>query len=178
MASNYFLENLLQWSKSHLAGLVPQPVTFSISTLVNECILLLGPAAQEKGIKIIYETTSFVVRADVEMTRFVLRNLISNAIKFSFEYSSIKLTSTCKADTVMLSVHDSGNGIPANQIDQLFTLDTVINAGTRNERGTGLGLMLCREFMQANNGKIEVVSTEGVGTTFTITLPLASITLH
>jgi signal transduction histidine kinase len=108
------------------------------------------------------------------MVRFIFRNLISNALKFSHEGTSVLIESTRVSGFVHFSVIDSGVGIPTNQLNQLFKLETVITSGTRNERGTGLGLTLCKDFVTANGGTIWVESKEGVGTTFSFSLPLFS----
>lgn len=169
-ATTYFLENLLQWSRNQLAELKPDLIVFDIKGLAHECTNLLSGVAASKDIHITNSVQSHTVEADIEMTRFILRNLISNAIKFSHDGAEVQLLSSQQDQIVTISIRDQGKGIAAKQLKQLFTLETVINLGTRNERGTGLGLMLCQEFAKANGGAIYVQSQEGKGATFQFTL--------
>ncbi len=173
-ATTYFLENLLQWSRSQFTTLTPKPERVEVFAVVTECIQLLEGAATVKKINIQNNTANQIVLADIEMVRFIFRNLISNAIKFSHEGAKISIDAKKVNELVHCSVADSGVGIPSNQLNQLFKLQTVVTSGTRNELGTGLGLALCKDFVLANGGTIWVQSKEGVGTTFTFSLPLSS----
>lgn len=173
-ATTYFLENLLQWSRSQFTNLTPKPERIEILSVIAECIQLLEGAATAKKISIQNNAITQTVLADIEMVRFIFRNLISNAIKFSHEGKTVLIESKRVAGSVHFSVIDSGVGIPTAQLNQLFKLETVITSGTRNERGTGLGLTLCKDFVLANGGTIWVESKEGVGTTFSFSLPLFS----
>ncbi|MFM9840425.1 MAG: tetratricopeptide repeat protein [Cyclobacteriaceae bacterium] len=170
-ATTYFLENLLQWSRSQFTNLAPKPERIEILSVITECIQLLEGAATAKKIGIQNNAINQTVLADLEMVRFIFRNLISNALKFSHEGTSVLIEAKRVAGSVHFSVIDSGVGIPTNQLNQLFKLETVITSGTRNERGTGLGLTLCKDFVTANGGTIWVESKEGVGTTFSFSLP-------
>jgi signal transduction histidine kinase/Tfp pilus assembly protein PilF len=169
-ATAFFLENLLQWSRNQLMEMKPAFSKVNVTEIVQECIQLLNGFAEPKGIVIQNNIPAVYIQADIEMVRFIFRNLISNAIKFSSEGAVVSLSSTEDQNQICFSIVDQGKGIPKDQIDKLFTLDTVVNSGTRNERGTGLGLMLCRDFIRINNGTISVTSKEGVGTTFTFSL--------
>jgi two-component system, sensor histidine kinase and response regulator len=173
-ATSYFLENLLQWSKNQFTTLSPKLEHIEIPPIVVECIQLLAGAAVAKKITIQNNLTNQEVLADVEMLRFVFRNLLSNAIKFSHEGKMVLIESTLVDESIHFSIIDSGVGIPNSQLNQLFKLETIITSGTRNERGTGLGLALCKDFVLANGGTIWVESKEGVGTTFTFSLPISS----
>jgi two-component system, sensor histidine kinase and response regulator len=173
-ATTYFLENLLQWSRSQFTNLAPKPERIEILSVITECIQLLEGAATAKKIGIQNNAVNQTVLADIEMVRFIFRNLISNALKFSHEGTSVVIESKLAAGSVHFSVKDSGVGIPTSQLNQLFKLETVITSGTRNERGTGLGLTLCKDFVLANGGTIWVESKEGLGTTFSFSLPLFS----
>lgn len=114
-----------------------------------------------------------MVFADKEHLNIVLRNLINNAIKFSNEGSNIYIDAgNMPDDTVMFSVKDEGIGISPDRLDKLFTVESGFSTfGTKNEKGTGLGLQLCKEYIEMNNGKIYIESNTGKGTTISFSLP-------
>ncbi len=170
-STSYFLDNLLQWSRSQFSDLAPKPAQIEILPIITECVELLEGTAAIKGIIIQNKASNHTVWADIEMVRFIFRNLISNAIKFSHDGTLVVIESTQVDQFTHFSIVNSGVGISANQLEQLFKLETAVTAGTRNERGTGLGLTLCKDFVVANAGTIWVESKEGVGTTFSFSLP-------
>jgi signal transduction histidine kinase len=169
-----FVENLLQWATLQLKGNVFEPKPIDLSALARETIRLLEPELQKKQIQLTLELQSLLqVHADLNMTRSVLRNLLTNAIKFTDTGGAISLRAAeASAKEVIFSVADNGTGIPKENRDKLFTLGTVSTQGTEEEKGTGLGLMLCREFIEKSGGRIWFESTEGKGTTFFFTLPV------
>ena len=173
------LQNLLDWSKNQSGLLEYEPVSFDMCGVINEILSLYRIQATQKNITLQSEvTTPTFVYADVNMVQSILRNLISNAIKFTPENGRV-LVAICDEDTVnsvnmvCLSVHDNGVGISKERIEKLF--DSKINSttiGTANEQGTGLGILICKEMAEKNQGKLWIESEEGTGSTFSFTLPL------
>ncbi len=169
-----FVENLLQWATLQLKGNVFEPKPVDLSALARETIRLLEPELEKKKIQLTMELQNLLqVHTDLNMMRSVLRNLLTNAIKFTDAGGIISLRSAeVSASEVIFSVADNGTGIPEENRDKLFTLGTVSTQGTEAEKGTGLGLMLCREFIEKSGGRIWFESAEGKGTTFFFTLPI------
>ncbi|MCP4151845.1 MAG: hybrid sensor histidine kinase/response regulator [bacterium] len=172
------MDNLLVWARSQQHMLEPLPGVIKVIPIVNKIIDLVKEATDKKNISIICDIPSEIsVYADENMLRIVLRNLVSNAIKF---ISAGKITVSAKTneDYIELSVSDSGVGIPPEALCGLFKLQSNKSTiGTAGEKGTGLGLILCRELVEKNNGTINVSSEPNKGTRFTITLPKdASVT--
>jgi PAS domain S-box-containing protein len=168
------LTNLLDWARSQTGRMVFNPEFFEIVDFIKEIIMLMEDAAGAKSIEITAELPHNIpVYADVQMIHTVLRNLISNAVKFT--HPGGRITISAKAENnadVVVAVSDSGIGIPYDKIPLLFRIDENYSTkGTGNETGTGLGLILCREFIEKHGGTITVTSTEGQGSTFTFTLP-------
>lgn len=171
------LENLLVWSKSQMKGFSVRHENVNIRELVTQNSALLQNAAEKKCIKIVNSIDeNATVRADQDMIRLVLRNLISNAIKFTQNKGTITLRSTSFANSVNISVTDTGIGMDASQQEVAF-MHTLSKNGTHEEKGTGLGLMICKEFIEKNSGRIWVESEVGKGTTFTFSLPTAENTI-
>lgn len=174
------LDNLLLWSRTQTGKIPFQPKEISINELVDNSIKFFGLSASVKNISIksCLGGNDLKVRADFEMTNTVLRNLMANAIKFTPAGGTIKIL--CKAvdnEQLKISVKDTGVGIPKELQGKLFKSNDIHSTpGTENEKGTGLGLIICKEFVERNGGKIGVKSTEGKGTTFFFTLKNASIT--
>jgi signal transduction histidine kinase len=148
------------------------PAYFQMTRLINEVELLLDNAAGQKSIVITNTVPdNIAVYADENMMSAVLRNLISNAIKFTHPGGKINISAE-KKEELTVSVSDNGIGIPKNRIEQLFRIDeNYSTSGTQNEKGTGLGLILCKEFIEKHGGKIWVESEEGKGSIFHFTLP-------
>jgi signal transduction histidine kinase len=171
------LENLLEWSRAQTGRLQMNPENINLHDLVEENINLLSNAAAKKKIKLINEIGPSVnVYADANMGHAVIRNLISNAIKYTNENGSITCSSTVKKDKIEVTVHDTGIGIKPQNIDKLFKIDQNYSThGTADESGTGLGLILCKEFINKNNGSIWVESEYGKGSSFKFTLPMQKI---
>lgn len=174
--SHSLLQNLLQWSRSQTGRIEFQPQTLELGQMVNENILLLHGSADKKQIKISNEIVSDVeISADEDMLNTVLRNLLTNAIKFSKKGGSIKVSSYAKNGFAETSITDNGVGMDQKTLENLFKLDKSHSMlGTENEEGTGLGLILCKEFVERHGGKIWVQSSLETGSTFSFTLPIAS----
>ena len=169
------LDNLLIWAKSQLKHTKYFPENFLIMTLIRETLSLSWPQAQAKEIDfLIRSADDFNVSADINMIKTVLRNLFSNAIKYSYSKSTIELDITATEKMVNITVTDHGTGMEVETLKALFNLDQKVHSikGTANEKGTGLGLILAKEFVEKNNGKISVISEPGQGSQFSFTLPL------
>ncbi len=167
------LENLLDWSKIQTGRMEYMPKEFSLSVMAEEVKNLLETSAKSKKINLVSNIDeSLKVYADMNMINTVLRNLTANAIKFTPANGIIEIAASRRENGVEVSVADSGIGISENDIKKLFRIDTTVTTlGTEGERGTGLGLILCKELVAKNNGEIFVASTIGKGTTFTFILP-------
>lgn len=171
------LENLLTWSQSQSNVIKYMPEKLNLKLLLCETMVNLQELANQKNIQIsdtIPENESII--ADENMITTVLRNLISNAIKFTNNGGNIVVSSNKQASSNLLeiSIEDTGVGIPKDKICDLFRIDTNISTpGTEEETGTGLGLILCKEFVEKNNGEIWVESAVDKGSKFIFALPIS-----
>jgi len=167
------LENLLEWSSLQTGKNVPRFKSIQINELIHEEIDLFKSMAKHKYIEIRTDLSSNShVLIDKNMMNTVIRNLISNAIKFTDVNGKIEIKTFEEINEVIISISDSGVGIDKSTIENLFKMDTKISTiGTQGEKGTGLGLLLCKELVEKNSGKIFIVSEINVGTTFQIRLP-------
>ncbi|MFP4370498.1 MAG: tetratricopeptide repeat protein [Candidatus Kapaibacterium sp.] len=168
------LENLLQWSRSQSGRIEFNPIKLNLRHITLDTLKYLENTADKKGISLVVDIEeSLNAFADPNMISTVLRNLISNAIKFTPDGGYVKMFSIITNGRVSITVEDSGIGISEEDIAKLFRIDVHhTTIGTSKEQGTGLGLILCKEFIEKNNGSIEVSSQEGKGSRFTIHLPL------
>jgi signal transduction histidine kinase len=168
------LENLLSWSRAQTNTLSWNPVDFDIMELLDECYLLVSGQANLKKIEFIKDYSSAIVTADRDMSMTIVRNLLSNAVKFTRKEGKVTIR-TNKADQFLrISIEDTGVGIPAEKITSLLQLDkNQSTRGTENESGTGLGLILCAEFITLNKGELTIESEIHKGSVFSFTLPLA-----
>jgi len=167
------LTNLLEWSRSQIEGVHFKPVSINLLNLINEEIDIFENLASGKNLHIYISVSKDVnLFADKDMIKTIIRNLLSNAIKFTRVNGDIHvIVNDCKNE-VEISVEDSGVGMSQEVQDKLFKLDEKIStAGTNNELGTGLGLILCKEFIDKHNGTIRVSSEKGVGSKFCVNLP-------
>jgi len=166
------LENLLLWSLAQKIDIPYRPRNIDLNDLINACIELFELTAQKKNIQLINNISiSYTIEADPNMMTTILGNLTGNAIKFSFQGSKIILSAKDTGDLIEISVSDTGTGMSMEDQIRLFRLDTKIKQnGTQNEQGTGLGLILCREFIEKQGGKIWVESEQGKGSTFIFTV--------
>lgn len=168
------LENLLEWARSQTGKIRVTPECIEIKNHFDETINFIIGNAKAKGITIINMVEpSAAIWADKNMISSVTRNLLSNAIKFTKENGMVKISNEYLANGfINISIEDNGVGMTEDLIANLFNIKTHVSSyGTNNEKGTGLGLLICKEFIEKNNGKITVESQVGKGTKFTITLP-------
>ncbi len=166
------LGNLLQWTQSQLQGLNVNPESFELRSIISEVLELYKNAAETKKIKLKNEiTTQLQVVADPNHVRLILRNLISNAIKFSREHGSIVVENSSCENFIKVSIRDSGIGLSQDEIPKLFDSTSHFSkSGTASEKGMGVGLLLTKEFVDKNGGTVSVESEPGKGSTFSFTL--------
>ena len=168
------LQNLLQWSRNQINSIKVAKKTFDLNELINQNITLLEQAAKSKLIELKYvqscETSCF---ADPMMVDTILRNLISNAIKFTPHKGTIELSCNKTNSYAIITVKDSGKGISQEIADKLERNEQLLSTyGTDGEKGAGIGLSLCKDFVEKNNGTMDVRSYENTGTEISIKLPL------
>ena len=167
------LDNLLKWTKSQTGRLTVVVQDLDLNDIIPGVVDIFEMIAQTKRIKLDLQPASgsLVVKADNDMLKTVMRNFLSNAIKFSPEDSSIEIKMVAEGDFAKISVTDHGVGIASNRIGSIFKKgDTTY--GTGGEEGSGLGLQLCQDFARKNGGDCYVESVEGQGSTFSFTVPL------
>ncbi len=171
---NELLENLLDWAKFQSNRIEFLPEEIFISGILNEAISSVKMISDKKNILIETDCNSeFSVKADKQMLQTVIRNLITNAIKFSLQNDIVKIEVAKLSKNYLITVKDNGIGIPQEDIDKLFRADVKYSRpGTFNETGTGLGLVLCKEFIEKHGGKIWAESEVGKGASFYFTIPL------
>jgi two-component system sensor histidine kinase/response regulator len=171
------LDNLLKWTKSQTGRLntVFQD-NVDIMNLINGVVEVQKGVAALKKVKInIIGSTNRIARIDIDMAKTSLRNLISNAIKFSYENSNVDIVIEEAEDRVNIAVRDYGTGISQDNQEKLFQPDIHFTSyGTDNEEGSGLGLLICNEFVRRNGGTLKFTSTEGEGSTFVFDIPTAT----
>jgi len=167
------LENLLNWSRAQTGRINYEPSYIDIHKLISETKELLLSNIENKKIDFVINVDSDIrPYADSNMIQTVIRNLISNAIKFTPEDGKIEVRTERENDYFKISVIDNGMGISSKNKDKLFRLDSNFSTkGTDKETGTGLGLILCKDFVEKNKGEISVYSKPGKGSTFSFTLP-------
>lgn len=168
------LENLLTWARMQTNLIEYNPQSFNVNLKITETLELFEGASAKKNIKINANLTEeLFIYADVNMFFTVLRNLVANAIKFTQENGTVSISAKRHNNSCEISVNDTGIGIHAENMQKIFSIDSKHKTpGTHGEKGTGLGLVLCREFVEKQNGKIWVESEVGKGSRFSFTLPL------
>nr|MBC8384832.1 HAMP domain-containing histidine kinase [Candidatus Cloacimonadota bacterium] len=168
------LENLLEWARIQIGRIHHEPEELDISEVLEDVLKVMDSKAAQKNIRLtteIIENTK--VFADKNMLYSVLQNLISNAIKFTEQTGEIRIQQTEKENKLEMSICDNGVGMSAIQLSKIFRIDEIISTpGTDDEKGTGLGLILCKEFIDKNGGEIRVESELGKGTEVCFNLPL------
>ncbi len=171
------LLNLLQWAQIKTERMEISSEKTSLSSLLKNTIVLLDNVAAKKSIQLIDEVdSSHFFNGDKTMIGSVLQNLISNSIKFSKRNGKIIISSKIDKDKIVVSVTDNGVGISNENVKKLFKLNEHLSTcGTANESGTGLGLILCKELVEKNGGKIWVESEERIGSTFSFTLKRSEV---
>ncbi len=170
------LSNLLHWSKSQMDGLNVHLVEVELITVLHSTLELEKIIALKKNITLNNTIpAALAIVADVDMLQLVVRNLVSNAIKFTPEGGTIDVTAIVEGETCEISVTDNGKGIDDDRQDRIFSMKSEPSYGTNNEKGVGLGLVLCKEFIERQGGTISFKSTSGGGSSFFIVLPLAVV---
>lgn len=168
------LENLLFWAKAQKSELAVEIVPIKLSEVVEENIVMMESMARDKGILLGYDVDEdLIVKADRNMLNIIFRNLLSNAIKFSLAGNKVMVFSSHESNKALISVKDEGVGMSQETQIKVFQRKEGFSLrGTAQEKGTGLGLTLCVEFIKKLGGAYFVESAEGKGTTFSFTLPL------
>lgn len=167
------LDNLLKWTKSQTGRLNVVLQDLDLNDIIPGVVDIFEMIASTKNIKLSFQGTSepLVVRADNDMLKTVVRNFMSNAVKFSPENSTIEISMKPEGNFAKISVRDHGVGIAADRLDSIFKKGET-TYGTGGEEGSGLGLQLCQDFAIKNGGDVMVESVEGEGSTFSVLLPL------
>ncbi|WP_179354596.1 tetratricopeptide repeat-containing sensor histidine kinase [Winogradskyella vidalii] len=169
------LYNLLNWSKSQMQNLEPKPELFNIQDVFQSKIALVEQKVEDKRIILIDESQNGTVFADRSMVEIVIQNLITNAVKFSRTGDVITISNQEVKGKSLICIEDTGVGISKDNIHKLFAAHkNFTTAGTKNEKGTGLGLTIAKDLVELNDGKIWVESTQNVGSKFFIELPIAA----
>ena len=166
------LDNLLKWTKSQTGRLSVVMQDLDLNDIIPGVVDIFEMIAATKKIHLSYSGSSVVVRADNDMLKTIVRNFMSNAVKFSPEESTIEISvTTADADFAKISVSDHGVGIAADRIGSIFHKGET-TYGTGGEEGSGLGLQLCQDFARKIGGDVMVESAEGQGSTFSVLVPL------
>jgi signal transduction histidine kinase len=170
------LENLLIWARAQMKAVKYQPELLKVKGLVEDCVKEMKANLDHKKVDCLVNINQkYVVYADKAMMHTVLRNLIINAIKFSFPGGKIRITSVSEKNSCSITVSDEGIGIQPEIQEKLFKSNEVVSTpGTTGESGSGLGLVICKEFLELNKGEIRVESEPGNGSSFIIELPVSS----
>lgn len=167
------VENLLNWATIQRRGFKFNPTTFLLNELIEKVRTIYNLNATEKSISInVAIGEDIFVTGDKEMIFTLLRNLVGNAIKFTPKGGSVNISAQTQNENIVLSVEDTGIGIPQEKLDKLFKLSEISSVnGTAGEKGTGLGLLLCKEIVDLHKGKINVISDLGKGTNIICEFP-------
>lgn len=172
--THQLLDNLLHWARNQMECEAADRHLFSIQELIEDNLRLFGKEAALKQLRLESETAGGVqVFADRNMIDLVLRNLFANAIKFTEPEGVIRLETEQRDDRLIVRVSDNGVGMSEAALAKVWGEEQYSTRGTRNERGTGLGLLLCREYVEKNGGSLQVESRPGKGSVFSFALPLA-----
>lgn len=169
------LENLLQWSRTQTGSISFEPEEFDIQSIVTGIVDLFRGNLEQKNIRLSMNIPEHAIAfADKNMVQTIFRNLISNALKFSHNGGKIIISTSAKDEMLHISVTDNGVGISKDDQAKIFAIDRFhTTEGTSQEKGTGLGLIICRDFIKKNRGKLRVESEKGKGSSFIFTLPKA-----
>lgn len=161
------LDNLLVWGRSQTGKLKASPIRFSLKDLIDESLELIRIGVKEKKLKVeVYVSEEHYLEADRDQLYIVIRNLLSNAIKFTPEKGSIYISSKKQKGEIVISIRDTGIGIPESIKNKLLGPKSYVSTdGTKGEKGSGLGLTICKEIIHTNNGWIKIESESGSGST-------------
>lgn len=167
------LTNLLQWSRSQMQGASVNLAAVNLLSTLKNTLEISVAQAHKKSIIITHDIApGITVIADADMLQLVIRNLISNAIKFTPNKGTINITTQALQHECKITVSDNGQGIPLDKQDKIFSINTQPGMGTNNEKGVGLGLHLCKEFIERQGGRISFESTVGKGSCFFVFIPM------
>jgi signal transduction histidine kinase len=168
------LDNLLNWAKSQTGQFIFKPEKLNLSSVIGEIIEISSSTAEIKNISLFHvPSTAFDVCADKNMLQTILRNLVSNALKFTNPNGRIKIYTKEVQDYIEITISDNGVGMDGETLSKLFQIDKkLISAGTANEKGSGLGLIVCKEFVEKQGGKIWIESETGKGCNSKFTIPI------
>lgn len=166
------LDNLLKWSNSQLQGIEAKPEKIDFKQMMGLVLSLMEAELENKEIKVNVHSEGGPIWADPDHLQLVLRNLLSNAIKYSYKSQAIDIRHYTRNHEVMISIADQGDGMDKSLRDHVLSSANIISKrGTLNEKGTGLGLKLCKEFVEKNNGRIWVEDNQPKGTVFFVSFP-------
>lgn len=168
------VDNILQWSRTQVGNMENNPEPLNLNIVVAECIDILSSFAYEKDIELVKDTSkteNINVRADYNLLTTAIRNLISNAIKFSHRNHQVVIRTDSNNGSIKIDVIDTGIGIADDMQAEILKGNASTTLGTDNEKGSGLGLKITKEFIEMTGGQVTLVSQEGKGTTFSIILP-------
>jgi len=172
--SSELVANLLYWASSQLNGAVVNAVLLPVDEMVDETLQFYRQQAREKGVQLTTAMSdSLVGYADKDMMQVVIRNLVSNSIKFCMPGDTVTLSALRKAGEIEICVADTGIGMSTDALDRIRRKESFTNYGTAREKGTGLGILLCHEFAEANRGRFYVESELGKGSRCYFTIPAA-----
>lgn len=172
--AQYLLHNLLLWAKSQMQVNHVQLDAISVNHTIQEVVRLFRQRAAKKGIVLhVEDAEDYFVLADKNMLSVVMRNVLNNAVKFTHLEGRVEISTKKEGDHCIISVVDNGIGITREKQGRIFSLNVLSTYGTANEKGTGLGLLLSREFVERQKGKIWFKSKPWEGTTFFVSLPMA-----
>jgi len=168
------LEDILMWAKTQSGNVPFEPQKLGLTDICKDILENLRPIADTKNITINYiSENEIIIFADIDMLKAILRNLVSNAIKFTNNDGAINIKAEQTHSNITISVSDNGIGIPNDNLIKLFDISQIqTTTGTAKEKGTGLGLVLCKQFVEKHGGNIWVVSEYGKGSEFKFTMPL------
>lgn len=169
------LENLLYWARSQRDEIDYRPEAIQVSMLAERTISLLDPQLKKKEQQVCMDCPeNLIVNADLNMISTVFRNLLTNAVKFTPRKGRITINASRDDGMIRVDIIDTGVGIPGDRFDMLFSPEMQVSTyGTEREKGTGLGLLLCKDFISRNKGRINVQSRMGEGSVFSFWLPVA-----
>ena len=167
---------MLFWSRSQIGGIEFNPKNFDLSDIIVQTFLLFDSVDKNKKIELNTNVENrFEVYGDEEMIRTVIRNLVFNGIKFTPTGGKVSVLTEKSNGNIKVAVEDNGIGISSDRMEKLFSLNNISTTeGTASEKGTGLGLVLCKELVNKNGGEIFVTSTKGAGSRFVFTIPSKS----
>jgi len=166
------LTNLLMWAQQQIKGITIKSEPVNLRSCIHDSLDIEFGTARAKGVGLELPDEDVVANTDRDVVQIIIRNLVNNALKFTPPGGSVRVTAESTAKAVVVAVADSGMGMPEEVQATIFTLHTDPKTGTQNEKGVGLGLLLCKGLAEAMGGTLRFESTSGEGTTFILELPL------